>query len=204
MHAPTDMADPPTDTAEDCRNAVEAIAAAAADLAIALNHWVAEPIVDRIDLAELAVRLREELDALDQTWRAARGALQGLLADGDELRLRSGWTVTPGRPSTSWRWDADDLRRVVATAAERRAHDIDLALADRIDPAEKVRLIAGEIVGVMFDVLSNSQSSGWKSGGLKQLGITPSRYREKTDATPALAVLHRPTLQERIASGETF
>lgn len=169
--------------------------------AIALNdtvrEWTNAAFVDRIELLEFTVALSETADILTTVLRHVKAHANGLLADGEELRLPGGWSAKCGRPSTSWRWDAERLRGTVAAAL--RAHIAEYVRTARgagLDDTAIAEGSADEAAEILFDILSSSPSAGWKTGGLKKLGISPDRFREKTDSSPARAVLTRPSFAE--------
>lgn len=169
-----------------------------------VREWTHRDFVDRIELCEFAVALTETVDILTTVLRHVRAHANGLLADGEELRLPGGWTAKPGRPSATWKWDAEQLRDVVHRAVRARAAEYHAACRDAgLDPDVEAVELATEIATAMFDVLSNSKSGGWKTGGLKTLGISPDRYREKTDVSPAMVTLKAASLAERFREGET-
>lgn len=168
-----------------------------------VREWTHRDFLSRVELLEFAVALTDTVDLLTAVLRHVRAHANGLLADGEELRLPGGWTAKPGRPSSTWRWDAERLRDVVHEAVRARALDYHAACRSaELDPDVEAQELATEIATVMFDCLTNSPSSGWKTGGLKTLGISPDRFREKTDAGPAMVVLKRPSLADRIRDGE--
>jgi hypothetical protein len=115
--------------------------------------------------------VREAKRALDRAQEVIARELASILGYGQTQVFEGAPAFIIRGGNTRKAWDHDGLRRQVTTL-----------IADRLGVTPRA---VEEVISAWWEITS-PKSAGWKTGGLKQLGLDPDEYCEKTHGPPTI------------------